>query len=296
MLTPPTMTSLRKPRPPVSWSVRLMRLAVRTADALAPPLAARIAEHLWRHPPRHRPPPHEQAWVAQATSSVLLFRGRALAVYAWGRGPTILLVHGWSGRGSQLGAFAAPLVAAGYRVVAFDAPAHGRSPGYTTSALEIAAALRALADDHGRVRGIIAHSFGTLVTLLALKDGLRTERVVCISAPASVRALFTRYTQHLGLSPRTVRLLRERVEHTYGQDIWARTDSTQLATRTDVPGLVIHDRDDRDVPCQEGAAIAQAWRGAQWVETEALGHRRILRDPDVVTRAVAFMATGPEAG
>jgi hypothetical protein len=42
---------------------------------------------------------------------------RRLPVYSWGSGPTILLAHGWSGRGSQLGAFVEPLVEQGFRLV-----------------------------------------------------------------------------------------------------------------------------------------------------------------------------------
>jgi len=37
------------------------------------------------------------------------------------------MVHGWNGRGAQLGAFAPELVRVGFRVVTFDTPAHGRS-------------------------------------------------------------------------------------------------------------------------------------------------------------------------
>ena len=36
--------------------------------------------------------------------------------------------------------------------------------------------------------------------------------------------------------------------------------------------------------------MARAWRGAEMLMTDGLGHRRILRDPDVVAAAVAFVA------
>ena len=55
--------------------------------------------------------------------------------------------------------------------------------------------------------------------------------------------------------------------------------------------MVIHDENDRDVPWQEGAALANAWPGAQFVRTSGLGHRRILRDPDVIARVTAFITT-----
>lgn len=279
----------RPRRPPLPWSLRILRFTVRAIDTASPSLAALLAERLWRHAPRYRTPRHEAAWLADAKTSTLPFGGHPLALYSWGTGPTVILVHGWSGRGSQLGAFVAPLTAAGYRVVAFDAPAHGRSPGRYTSALEIARALRAVVDARGPAHGVIAHSFGGLATLIALHDGLHVERAVCVSAPASAEALFSRYTRRLGLSPRAIALLRRRTERRFGDEIWTRTDNIRLATHARIPGLMIHDRDDRDVPWEEGAAIARAWTGADWLLTEGLGHRRILRDPAVIARVVEFI-------
>jgi alpha-beta hydrolase superfamily lysophospholipase len=58
--------------------------------------------------------------------------GERLATWSYGKGPTILLVHGWNGHAAQLRAFVSPLVDAGYRVVAFDQPAHGQSSGART--------------------------------------------------------------------------------------------------------------------------------------------------------------------
>ena len=53
--------------------------------------------------------------------------------------------------------------------------------------------------------------------------------------------------------------------------------------------LVVHDREDVTVPYDDGAAIAAAWPGAELVTTTGLGHRDIVRDREVVARAVAFL-------
>ncbi len=60
--------------------------------------------------------------------------------------------------------------------------------------------------------------------------------------------------------------------------------------------LVIHDRDDPDVPVRDGIEIAAAWPGGRLVETTGLGHNRLLRDPDVIARAVAFLAGADDKG
>ena len=67
--------------------------------------------------------------------------GQRLAVWSWGDGPTAILLHGWGGRSDQLAAFVPPLLAAGFSVVAPDAPGHGDSTGGTSSVLAFAAAI-----------------------------------------------------------------------------------------------------------------------------------------------------------
>src|SRR5687768_8641339 len=92
-----------------------------------------------------------------------------LAVTTWGsNGPLVLLMHGWGGARAQMTGFVDPLLFAGYRVVAFDQPAHGESDGQTTNLLEIAPTMDLIAQQEGPFHAVIAHSFGTLITSYAL--------------------------------------------------------------------------------------------------------------------------------
>jgi pimeloyl-ACP methyl ester carboxylesterase len=79
------------------------------------------------------------------------------------------------------------------------------------------------------------------------------------------------------------------LEASYGIPIHA-LSTVALAETMDRPLLVIHDRDDRDCPVSTGRDIAEAWPGASFVETEGLGHRRILRDLDVIERVTSWVA------
>ena len=116
-----TVRSYRFGVPPV------LRATVRAVDRVAPDLTARLALRLWCRPPHHkdrRPLPGGTTWT-------LPFGPSEIAGQTWGDGPTVVLVHGWGGNRAQLAAtFVEPLVAAGLRVVAYDAPSHGVSgPG-----------------------------------------------------------------------------------------------------------------------------------------------------------------------
>ena len=269
----------------------LLRLAIRFLGLVSPALAGRWVYRLWFQPLRFPEPPQEQEWRRTAQSVDVVHRGQRLAVDAWGAGPTVLLVHGWNGRGAQLGAFAPELVRAGFRVVSFDTPAHGRSPGRATSLPEISEAIHAVARACGPVHAIIGHSFGVACTIYAVHQGLEVKRIVAISPPSSVRWLTQSFFKALDVAPRVQEIFNRKFEADFGADLWQRFAFDVLARHLAVPGLVIHDQDDRDVPIEEGMAVAQAWPGAQFVRTTGLGHRRILRDPDVIARVVAFIAS-----
>jgi pimeloyl-ACP methyl ester carboxylesterase len=204
----------------------------------------------------------------------------------------VLLVHGWSGRGAQMGAFVEPLVAAGHRVIAFDAPAHGRSSGTDTNLPEISAVMRALDRIHGPFRAVIAHSFGVVCTLYALHEGLRAARVVAISAPATLDGLVEKFTTGLAVPPGAVRVLRALIEARFGADVWARFSPLALARTVRAAALVMHDEDDADVPWRESETLANAWPGAQFLRTRGLGHRRILRESEVINQVARFVTRG----
>ncbi len=86
-----------------------------------------------------------------------------------------------------------------------------------------------------------------------------------------------------------LQILRDMLMRRFGKDMWTRFSSQNMAHSVGLPALIIHDRDDRDIPWQEGEAVARAWPHARFLRTEGLGHRRILRDPDVIDRVVRFL-------
>src|SRR5436190_4888990 len=147
---------------------------------LAPRRAEELALRLFatpRRPPRSGEP---EAGLSGHRFTIEA-GGQHLAAWDWGRGPTVILTHGWSGHSGQMAAFVGPLVRAGYYVVAFDHPAHGQSEGTRTNYLGVAAALTAVGRRVGPVHAVIGHSLGSTATILALSRGLPVERVVLVA-------------------------------------------------------------------------------------------------------------------
>jgi pimeloyl-ACP methyl ester carboxylesterase len=213
-----------------------------------------------------------------------------VAAWSWGSGPVVYLVHGWGGRAEQLGAFVVPLVARGLRVIAMDGPGHGESSGRRTSGVEIGRALADVAAQHGPARGVIAHSLGAAAATFAVREGLRVERLAFVGPPADPLTWVARFGRQLGLGAAVMAEMRRYSE----RRIQARWDDLPLVPLRGLPNppplLVVHDRDDREVRSADGAAVAAAWPGARLLETEGLGHRRVLRDPAVVGTVAAFLA------
>jgi len=292
-----------------STNVRItaMVTALRVTAALSPRLAAAALGRLFLTVRRHRTPRRETGWLESARERrvkawVPAGPGRAeieLPVWTWGDNdrPAVLLVHGWEGRGSQMGAFAAPLVDAGFRVVAYDAPGHGASPGGRSSMPEMTAAVAQVGRWLGGVAGLVAHSAGAAATSAALAaDPFPAGRLVYVSPPADPGRFLQVAARMAGLAPEIARQAQAGIEGRFG----VRFDDFApglLAPRMDLPLLALHDRGDKEVPHTEGARVVEGWPDARMVTTEGLGHRRILRDDGVVQAAVEFLsAPGAKAG
>jgi pimeloyl-ACP methyl ester carboxylesterase len=258
---------------------------------LSPALAGRFAARLFARPRRHARPARELALIRRGEPVAL---PDGLRATAWGAGPAVLLIHGWEGRGAQLGALVDPLVVAGHRVVALDGPAHGDSPGRTTTGPEFARALGATRDAIGPLAAIVGHSFGGFTSLLAISRGLAADRLVVIGAPSSVPEILREFQELIGLParamPAMVRALEVRVQATMES-----FDVASFAQRVTIPVLVIHDTEDAEVPYADGLRLSELL-GARLITTMGLGHRRILYAPEVVAAIVDFIEEGRLVG
>ncbi|MGD8616929.1 MAG: alpha/beta hydrolase [Gammaproteobacteria bacterium] len=258
--------------------------------AVSPRLAGRWLYRLWFQTRRFPEPARETRWRQHSHELTLPWEGGNLRLYSWGEGPTVLLLHGWNGRGTQLGALAALLARSGYRAVALDAPGHGRSPGNSTSLFEIIQAVQRVAAAAGPFEAIVTHSFGAMVITRALRDGLGASSTVCIAPPARLAFLIDSFCATVGAPPSAKAALIGLLERRFGGDLEASTATDLNAAHLCLPGLIIHDREDREVPWQQGEAVARAWPGGRLMLTEGLGHNRILRDRPTLRAAVDFIA------
>ncbi len=273
----------------MSTALRFTRAAFGAVQRASPGLAARWAERLFCSPPRRAISERMATWLGGGRRFDLAVGGRRVAAWSWGaRGPGVLLVHGWGSRGARFVDLGGALLASGFRVVTFDAPGHGASSGRLSSGPEFARATLAVATAVGPVSAVVGHSLGGFAAALAIERGLAARRAVFIAPSANTNTYTAQFASLLGVQDPVMASMRERLARRLDFE-WRRMDVPRFAPAMQTPLLVIHDRDDREVRWDDGAAIVAAWPGAELVTTTGLGHHRIVSDTAVVQQILAFL-------
>lgn len=254
-----------------------------------------IAKKVYRafcSPGKYEVKPTEQEVLAWGNNTRLPFDGGELAVTTWGsNGPAVLLMHGWGGARAQMTGFVDPLLFAGYRVVAYDQPAHGESDGKMTNLLEIAPTLDLIAEREGPFHAVIAHSFGTLITSYALvhRNFPPPARLVYLGAFNRLLDSLPRFQAQAGLSAEMMDNLRALLYENFERDLLESITNESLTPRIEIPALLFHAQTDNVTPIEDSRAIARVWKHARLVETDGLGHRGALQSESIHEQVVKFL-------
>jgi pimeloyl-ACP methyl ester carboxylesterase len=260
--------------------------ALAAASHVAPSLVAPFFRRMMLKPRRHvRPPPGLSLPLADERIAL----GDGLVAWRWGQGPVVLLVHGFEGNRAQFAAIVEALVRRGLAAVALDVPAHGESAGDELTAVKFIAAIERTLARLGPVHAVIGHSMGGAMSLYSIAHSGGARRVALISAPSSLKRELQRFAEAVGLSERGTRAFIASVENHVGRPA-ADFDVRHVAGKVDLPLLLIHDQNDRQVPVLEAARNAHMLQGAELIVTRGLGHNRLLADPKVVDALADFVS------
>ena len=270
--------------------IKAVRIAFKLLCRVLPTAAAHLTYQLLSRPPRAPERPWQMALREQAQTTRLAHSSGTLYVYSWGDGPTVLMVHGWGARATHMGKLIKPLVAAGFRVVSFDAPGHGQSSGRTTDLVQFASAIAAVARFAGPIHTLIAHSFGVAMALYARRDwGVEVDRQVLVSSFDHCKWFTDAFAAYVGLDPQVMAQARQLMVDRYvGQLDWEQLSVVDMLRGTPEPTLILHDTDDLEIPIQHSLSLLQAAPAAQFHTTSGCGHHRLLANPALIERVVRF--------
>lgn len=265
---------------------RIQRTLLVLASWVAPRKTSEYIANAFLTPKKYERPEWEKVLISRAR---LLNLPSGRKAWAWGESRRrVLLVHGWEGRGTQLGAFVEPLVAAGYQVVAWDGPAHGDSPGHKTHLPEFASAIKEDVEFLGSFEAIIAHSMGAAAVILAAERGLKLNKAILIASPSQWLPAIKSLTEKLNLRKSTAKSVLKNLEKTIGEPMEL-FDVHKWELKQKAPLFIVHDEKDKDVPASEFERLLQAFPTAKAKLYSGLGHRKILKDAGVISEVLTFI-------
>jgi len=251
----------------------------------------RLAATLASLPPRLALKPEDRQVLDQATRFEFGAGPRRVA-WRWGAGPTVVLAHGWGGRGGQMVKLADTLARAGFEAVVFDGQGHGESAGRRIGFRKLIDDLTALDQAlDGNVAGWVCHSAAGLCLAAArIRNGLNPRRLVFLATPRGPYIPINELSRHLKPDEGVL----ERCRAFYAGEFGMRWDEMDrcaaFANHGDAKLLLIQDRDDPRVDDGDAERIATAWGNAKVVHTNGYGHLKILWSEEVTESVLDFLS------
>lgn len=215
---------------------------------------------------------------------------KKIQCWQWGRGPAILFVHGWNGRGVNFVIFFEALIKAGYSIITYDAPAHGKSEGQVTNYFELTDTVRSFLDPAQgfNIRGVIAHSLGASAVINCMsKDKPSIDTILIAPALKLKELVYNSFDSH-GIPKIVYQTQIAELEGYYGYN-WHKDNPFGLAKNISSKILIVHDKDDPTTPYMDSKVLSEELKNVYLHTTEGLGHKRIFRDNNVVDVVLEYL-------
>jgi len=275
----------------ISKIPRLIILQGKILQCVAPSLATKYAIKLFKTPVKFKTPEREKMMAKSAQKEMLFIPelNKKVMVYTYGYSKRkILLVHGWSGRGTQLYKIADKLLENGFMTISFDAPAHGKSEGKETLMNEFITVSKFLEKKYGPFEYAIGHSLGGMAILNSIKQGLTLKKTIIIGAGDIITDIFKGFVKKIELKQNMVAKMQRIFFKKFGEDM-DNYSASIAAKSVKIPTLIIHDTEDNEVPVSCAYNIRQNIEQGELLITNGLGHTRILKDNFVVNSIIEFI-------
>jgi pimeloyl-ACP methyl ester carboxylesterase len=286
----PNSCDMSKKKPQSIQVPKYIRFGMKALETLSVYLAFKVAWSLFFRPIRFPYNVREKELLKKASiEKRLLSNKQVFHLLRWGKGDqAVVLMHGWSGRGTQMEAIIERLVEHNFEVFAIEPPGHGLSPGNKTNMLEFQEALHLVKEEFPQIRFAVGHSLGGIASTLEQKRHQSFERIVIIGSPSNMTDLIHRFCNSINVSGKVELRLRNHLEEKYQIQL-DDFSGFSIVESVHVPGLIIHDEDDADVDYRDALHFQQHWKNSEVMITKGQGHRRVLRDKQVIERIISFL-------
>jgi len=267
-------------------AITMLRMSNQIQGRVFPQRIANKMAKLFLTP--RNPPLKEWERELEKSCKRVRFAGELTAAI-WGNGDDkVLLVHGWESRATHMYKLVESLVKNGFQVVALDAPRHGQSGGEKANLVAFAEAILAVEVELGPFVAAAGHSLGGAALTYAMELGTQINCCALISSPACILDVLTGFARFMGLPAKAQQLFISYIERETGVPV-SELDMGQILARKKVKTLLVHSQDDTEIPVQALNKIHSAWPESEICIVENLGHRKIIRDSDVVELVQLFV-------
>ncbi len=203
-----------------------------------------------------------------------------------------MILHGFGSAAHKFEEYAHLMIAAGYEVLAFDAPAHGDSEGARTNAIEYCAMIKEVVAAYGPVQSFLAHSFGGISLSLALEEMPHdaSTKIVFIAPATETTSAVNGAFNMLKLKNEMVRQEFEKIIFEVSGKNTAWFSMRRAMHNIKATVLWIHDEDDDITPWADALKVKEDnHSNIKFVLTKGLGHRKIYHDIDVKNKVIKFL-------
>ena len=270
---------------------KLILITAKLLEIISPKLVTKFVAKLFTTPIKYKIPKREFHMDKNSIQKAILIPSinKEIIVYHYGNSTKrILLVHGWSGRGTQLVKIADELLGLGYSTISFDAPAHGKSKGNSSIMIEFIASILELEKQFGPFEFAIGHSLGGMSILNGIRENLKIKKAVIIGSGDLIQDIINDFIKKLKLKSEIGVKLRVHFEKKYGVEM-NYYSASNAAKEISIPVLIIHDETDDDVNIKAAYNIKENLKNSELIITKNLGHRKILGNTDVIKRIVEYI-------
>ena len=294
------MRSNRKHMATVGFSERIylqyLRTKFKTISKLAPAIAGRMAFELFCTPyPKYKKRKAPAIFHHATKRTVVLTDQTKIHGFEWlpskPNDQTVLIAHGYASYAYKFEHYIAPLLKMGYRVLAFDAPAHGQSEGKHIHVVVYQEAIQKIMEQAGPIHLFIGHSLGALtLSMIAEKiDQAEARKFVLIAPATKTTTTFANFFKMMHLN--------EVTKAAFLQDVSNRTSHTvdhftadRALTNYKGPILWVHDKKDMVCPYEDIINFKEnAPSNIKFLITNGLGHNKVYKTAEIMDQIMTFL-------
>ena len=233
----------------------------------------------------------EEEILATARKDSIEVGKENIRTYDWGNGEkVVMLFHGWESNAGSLGAFVEPLLEKGYKVISFDAPAHGKSQGRRANLIYFKKTAKAMIEKYGVPDIAIGHSLGAnTIIMTSFEEDVIFRKTILIAPLNRLMSVFEEMKAILKLTDKLFGRfidqfslvsgysLRPFYFHNYGKESKLR----------DV--LLLHDENDRITSFSHAIEMAKNWNAIRLKKITGSGHYKILWSEEVLESVMQYV-------